>query len=502
MKQKITWWLIPVLWLMNWAGTGTSPLLDHQPWQNKVDDQVLTAAQTGDTEFLVVLKDQADLSPAGKFQYKSEKGAYVYQNLSNIAASTQKPIREILDSSRAEYQSFWVVNMLWVRGDSVILQNIAQREEVDKIVPNTPIRISLPEATPEPALPHTLDAVEWNIRKINAPAVWALGYTGAGIVIGGQDTGFEWDHPALKEQYRGWNGISADHNYNWHDTVTSGGGICGANTLAPCDDYGHGTHTMGTMVGDDGGINRIGVAPGARWMGCRNMNQGYGTPASYAECYQWFIAPTDLKGTNPDPSKAPHVINNSWSCPIYEGCIEPGILLTVVQSVRAAGIVTVHSAGNSGSACFTVDEPASIYEESFTIGATDQKDIIATFSSRGSVAVDGSYRLKPNVAAPGVSIRSSTLNDSYGFSSGTSMAAPHVAGLVALLLSANPGLIGQVDRIEEIIETSALPRISAQDCGEVPGNVIPNNTYGWGRVDALTALWGTLDIFYFPVIFR
>lgn len=170
---------------------------------------------------------------------------------------------------------------------------------------------------------------------------------------------------------------------------------------------------MGTMVGDDGGTNQIGMAPGARWIGCRNMNEGMGSPASYAECYQWFIAPTDLADNNPDPAKAPDVINNSWGCTPGEGCTYPEILRQVVQNVRAAGILTVHSAGNEGPDCSTVGEPAGIYGESFSIGATDADDQIADFSSRGPVTVDGSGRLKPNVTAPGVDIRSSVPGSGY-----------------------------------------------------------------------------------------
>ena len=199
-----------------------------------------------------------------------------------------------------------------------------------------------------------------------------MGFTGQGVVIGGQDTGYQWDHPALKNQYRGWNGAIADHDYNWHDAIHSGSGgnPCGYNSPFPCDDYGHGTHTMGTMVGDDGGANQIGMAPGARWIGCRNMDNGLGSPSTYAECYQWFVAPTRVDGSEPRPDLAPDVINNSWGCPPSEGC-NPDSLLIVVQNLVDAGIVTAHSAGNSGSGCSFVDTPAAIYEELFTVGATD-----------------------------------------------------------------------------------------------------------------------------------
>ncbi|MEX0881253.1 MAG: S8 family serine peptidase [Thermoanaerobaculia bacterium] len=327
--------------------------------------------------------------------------------------------------------------------------------------------------------------------KIRAPDVWALGFTGQGVVVAGADTGYQWDHPALKGKYRGWTGLGANHNYNWHDAIHSGGGVCGADAIAPCDDHFHGTHTMGTMVGDDGGSNQIGVAPGAKWIGCRNMDQGDGTPTTYSECFQWFIAPTNLAGQNPDPSKAPHVINNSWACLPNEGCTDPTILQTVVENTRAAGIEVVVSAGNSGPSCNTVEDPPPIYAASFSVGATDSSDNIASFSSRGPVTVDGSNRPKPDISAPGVDVRSSVPGGGYSNFSGTSMAGPHVVGVVVLVLSASPAIIGDPDAIEPVITSSAVPRTSGETCGGVPGSEIPNNTYGWGRADALAAVAAT-----------
>ena len=336
------------------------------------------------------------------------------------------------------------------------------------------------------------NTVEWNITKVNTPGVDG-GCKRHGGVIAGQDTGYLWTHNTLKGKYRGWDNSTgiANHDYNWHDAIHATGSSCGANSPVPCDDQGHGTHTMGTMVGDDGAGNQVGMAPGAKWIGCRNMNAGAGTPTTYSECYQWFIAPTKVDGTAPDSSKAPDVINNSWGCPYSEGCTSPGALLTVVQNVKAAGIVTVHSAGNSGSACSSVSEPAAIYAESFTVGATTNttNDDIASYSSRGPVTVDGSNRMKPNISAPGSGVRSSyyTDNNSYTAMNGTSMAGPHVAGLVALLLSANPDLRGEVDTIRSLIEQSAVPKTSAQTCGSDTRTSVPNNVYGWGRIDAYAA---------------
>jgi serine protease AprX len=453
-------------------------------WQSKVDGQVLANAAGGETEFLVFLAAQADLSGAVGLHTRLEKGAYVYQKLTETAGRTQPPILSALKARGATYRSYWIANLVWVRGDQSLVQTLAQRTDVAHIYANPSVHLDDP--VEQAARPEASTAVEWNIAKVNAPQVWAAGYTGQGVVIAGQDTGYDWQHPALKGKYRGWDGTTADHNYNWHDAIHSGGGSCGANSPQPCDDYGHGTHTMGTMVGDDGLGNQVGVAPGAKWIGCRNMDQGNGTPDTYTECFQWFLAPTDQNDSNPRPDLAPDVISNSWGCPPSEGC-NPASLQSVVSNVRAAGILVVVSAGNAGNLCGTVQDPPAIYDASFSVGATDSSDAIAPFSSRGPVTIDGSNRPKPDISAPGVGVRSSLRGGGYGSMSGTSMAAPHVAGLAALLMSAQPALKGQVSQLEDLIEHSAVPRTSSQTCGGVPGSNIPNNVYGWGRIDALAA---------------
>lgn len=465
---------------------------EEQPaaWASKVDPWVLaTAGRDRDAEFLVFLAEQADLSGAAELSTKEAKGAYVYQQLTTVARRTQPPIIAALQDLEAEYRPFWIANAIWVRGNMAVIEAMAQRLDVAHLYANPPVHLDEPVSTTPEASPRTAVAVEWNISLVNAPAVWSEGYTGQGVVIGGQDTGYDWMHPALINQYRGWNGVTPDHNYNWHDAIHSGGGSCGSNSPEPCDDHvtSHGTHTMGTMVGHDGAGNQVGMAPGARWIGCRNMDTGVGTPATYMECYQWFVAPTDGDGQNPDPARAPDVVNNSWSCPPGEGCTDPNALLTTVENVRAAGIVTVHAAGNSGPGCSTVNTPAAIYDASFSVGATTSTDVIATFSSRGPVTVDGSGRLKPDVSAPGSGIRSTIRNGDYGLASGTSMAAPHVAGLVALLISAQPELAGHVDAIENVIQQAAIPLTTAGGCGGDTSSSVPNHTYGYGRIDAFNA---------------
>jgi serine protease AprX len=459
-------------------------------WQAKIAPQVLEQAASGPVEFLVVLKAQADLSAAQKLPTKAEKGAYVYQQLSQLAARTQKPVVAELKALGVDYRPFWVTNMIWVHGAAASLQAMAQRADVAHIDANPWVQMELPQPVQASALqrPTSTNGVEASISQVNAPQLWEAGFNGQGVVVGGQDTGYQWDHEALKDHYRGWDGTVANHNYNWHDAIhNDGASDCPADSKVPCDDYfdSHGTHTMGTMVGEDpGGDHKIGMAPGARWIGCRNMNQGRGSPASYSECFQWFIAPTDLNGQNPRPDLAPDVINNSWGCPTSEGCDSWDVLQSDVDNTRAAGIVVVASAGNSGPACNTVDDPPAMYASVFTVGATDNGDNIAAFSSRGPGY--GSNLLKPDVSAPGVSILSS-IKTGYGYLSGTSMASPHVTGLVALLLSADPLLRGDVDAIENIIRQSSVPLTTTETCGGVPGSQVPNNTYGYGRIDATKA---------------
>jgi serine protease AprX len=468
--------LLDVLVVLSILVAGSTAPAVASPWQDKVDPWVLQTAAEGEAEFLVYLTAQADLSEAKSMPTKLEKGLYVYETLSALAESTQAPLIAQLRDVGVEYRPYWIANLVWVRGNLSTVQLLAERLDVAHIYANPKVKLDAPDE--EPAAGPRPEGIEWNILKVNADEVWALGFTGQGVVIGGQDTGYDWDHPAIINQYRGWDGMNADHDYNWIDFTYE-------HEQTPVDPYGHGTHTMGTMVGDDGGSNQIGMAPGARWIGCRNMDDGgNGTPETYIGCYQWFVAPTRRDGSGADPALAPDVINNSWGCPPSEGCTDPNVLLTATENLVAAGIVSAHSAGNSGSSCSSVQDPAAIYDVSFTVGATDSADVIAGFSSRGPVTVDGSNRPKPDISAPGVNVRSCVPGSGYGSYSGTSMAGPHVAGQVALLISAHPSLRGQVEAIENTITQTAL-HIPWTDCNS---SGVPNNVYGWGRIDALAAI--------------
>ena len=199
---------------------------------------------------------------------------------------------------------------------------------------------------------------------------------------------------------------------------------------------------MGTVLGDDGGSNQVGMAPQAKWIGCRNMDGGAGTPATYLECFQFFLAPTRLDGSSPDPTKAPDVTNNSWGCPTSEGC-SWDTLQTAVDNQKAAGIMTVASAGNSGSSCNTVTDPPALYLSAYTVGSTTSSDSMSYFSSRGYAT--GTNAMKPEIVAPGSGVRSAynSSDSAYTTMDGTSMAGPHVAGrggpaLVGALLLPEP----------------------------------------------------------------
>jgi serine protease AprX len=463
--------LVPFAWS---AQTGDS--------NSKISSRVLAETTNGgSTEALVVLTRQADLSPAYSLKTKLEKGYFVVNALRTVANRTQGPILSLLRQRGIPYQSFFIVNMIKITGDRSLMEELAARSDVAHIDANPLVKSEMPVQTGKDAFQP--QGIEWNVTRVKAPDVWALGYHGEGRVVAGADTGVQWDHPALKNHYRGWDGQQADHDYNWDDAVD--------HSTAPFDPHGHGTFTVSEMVGDDGNGNQIGVAPGAKWIACRNMDAGgNGTPARYTECFQFMIAPWPINQPDKgDPSKAPDSINNSWVCPPSEGC-NFDTLQSIVDAVRAAGIVPAMAAGNDGPNCSTIMYPPAIYASSVSVGALDSGNNIASFSSRGPVKVDGSNRTKPNLSAPGVSIRGAVPGNGYSSGwSGTSMAAPHVAGGVALLWQANPALVGNVNQTELNMEHAATHLTDLQAAGNCRGpSIFQDNTFGWGLLNLLKAV--------------
>ncbi len=430
------------------------------------DPYILTVMEAeGEAEFFVVLKVQADLTAAEALLTKEAKGEYVFEALTEVAAKTQGPILGALAAQGADYEPFWIQNMIRVRGDKALLMRMAARPDVSHIFYEyEPI---LDEGAASATAAERLEAIEWNILRVNADDVWGLGITGDGAVIADLDTGVDWEHPALVNSYRPQiPGAPGRHDYNWWDGP--------GGSPEPIDYGDHGTHTMGTIVGDDGGANQIGVAPGADWIACA----GLGDSATAMDCFQFFLAPTKLDGTDPRPDLAPHVISNSWS--------SASDYREIIEVLYAAGIFYAKSAGNEGSACETITKPGQWPEVTAT-AAFANGDVIAGFSSRGPVTIGHETIIKPDVAAPGVSVRSSLPGGGYGYKSGTSMACPHVTGAVALLISANPELAGQVDVLQKIIKQTAEPKIDLQ-CPPNDPSGVPNNVWGHGILDTYSAV--------------
>jgi subtilisin family serine protease len=437
----------------------------------------------------VILRDQADVSAAAQIADRTERTRYVYTMLTQHAERTQAGLRVTLDRLGVVYRPYYLVNAIEVDGGPLLRAYLAAQPEVDRILdsphlrplpgPPAPNGDRLDLAPPDIDTPPPPSGPQWNIRMIGADRVWSeLGVTGQGIVLGESDSGVQGDHPALRDGYRGRDG---QNDYNWLDPWNA--------SRAPTDVGGHGTHTTGTVVGRGG----IGVAPGAEWIGCVNLARNLGNPPAYLDCMQFMLAPY-AQGADAfrdgDPARAAHVLNNSWGCPPLEGC-DPGALAPATRALRAAGIFVVASAGNEGPRCGSVSAPIALYDEVFSVGAIDQRGTVADFSSRGPVTADGSGRVKPDIVAPGVDILSALPGSTYGPNDGTSMAGPHVAGVAALIWSANPALIGDIERTEQIMIKTARPYDGLR-IGCFEGDV-PNDAFGYGVVDAYAAVRAALE---------
>ena len=424
------------------------------------------------TSFWILMAAKANLSSAPAIHDWTARGTFVMNRLKNVANASQRNLRYWLHSHGIKYQSYWAANVILVYGaDAATVRAIAARSDVAKVVPRWNARIIDGKPGVRVTSPTT---VEWGLDNIRAPLVWStFSDRGAGMVVASLDTGVQYDHPALVNQYRGNNGDGTfNHNYNWFDPLHHCPG-------KPCDTFGHGTHTMGTMIGDDGGTNQIGVAPEATWIETDPLPDGNGTDQALLDAGQWIIAPTNLNGKKPKPGKRPDIVNNSWGYPFDD---EDTWYQATVDAWIAAGIFPAWAAGNEGPACMTLREPGS-YPESYTMGAYDINNNIATFSSRGPSPLNGGTT-KPNIAAPGVNVRSSEPGNTYGNLSGTSMATPHVAGTVALIWAAVPALVGNISATEKILSSTAHA-VNNTTCGGTKGF---NDVWGHGRLDAYKAV--------------
>lgn len=456
--------------------------------QFEQDDQVT---------FLIKMKEQTNtqkvakeaVSKAEKQKLTAAKTQYtkrsaVVSELRATSEETQEALLTYLQKEQKKKQvkeihSYYIVNGLAVTGTKEVMEKVAAFPEVDQVLPNETRQIHRPVdlQTKQKKQMKAVDGVEWNISQVHAPEAWALGYDGTGTVVASIDTGVEWDHPALKEKYRGFDPAHPNkptHEFNWYDATTG--------SEAPYDDLEHGTHVTGTMVGSEpDGKNQIGVAPGAKWIAVKAFSEDGGTDADLLDAGEWILAPKDEAG-NPHPEQAPDVVNNSWGG-------GPGLddwYKDVVNAWRAADIFPEFSAGNTDlfnpGGEGSIANPAN-YQEVFATGATDQDNKLGSFSLQGPSPYGV---MKPDIAAPGVNIRSSIPGKGYeGGWNGTSMAGPHVSAVVALLRQVQSDL--SVEEIEQILINTAKPLTDQQ----FPES--PNNGYGAGLVDAREAITALTD---------
>jgi len=468
-----------------------------------VEPQLATLlADDETTGYLIRFRERPDLAYAHALDWDA-RGAFVVQALQETAARSQAGVRAYLDAQGARYQAFWIDNVIVVENSSRrTFDGLLRYREVASLHARRTLDLieHTANVAPSPlALSSAAAGVEPNLTRVRADAVWDLGYNGTGIVVANIDTGVRYTHQALAASYRGRQSDGAfDHAYHWLDA--------NYGNAAPFDDHGHGSHTMGIILGDDGAHNHIGMAPGAQWIACDACNADSGCPdAALLACAEWIVAPYPVGDPRwRDPAKRPHIVSNSWGdC----GRAYDGWFQHVVDAWHAAGIYPIFSNGNASNCGYTsppglntVGNPAR-YGNVTGVGSTGRSNgLYAPHSNWGPtdnldlVNPRGYATLKPQVVAPGVAIRSS-LNGSdtaYASWTGTSMSAPHVAGLVALMWEAGPCLVGDYAATETLIEQTATPLPYATNNGdEGPGHV-PNHATGWGEIDALAAVKAAL----------
>lgn len=400
-------------------------------------------------QLFVVLKEQASLeglpTTTGLGSGRDARVAAVYQRLVEHAERTQAPLRAELERFRLGYQPYYLINAIRVAGGPEVRAWLELRDDVDRVLLDQRLR-PLPRTRPATAgaVKEPPDRPQWNIEMVGAPEVWQRGQ-GKGIVVGTSDSGVDGQHPALAPGYRG-------GDDSWYDPWDG--------TTFPVDSQGHGTHTLGTAVGGQ----LIGVAPEAQWIGCVNLDRNMGSPSYYLDCMQFMLAPF-AKGGNPfkdgRPARAAHVLTNSWGCPALEGC-DIELTRPATDALAAAGIAFVAAAGNEGPRCGSIDDPPAVDPSAFTVAAVNEQGAITDFSSRGQPASG-----KPDVAAPGAQVLSAMPHNTYDRLDGTSMATPHVAGVIALLWSVHPELVGDIEGTYSLLRGSATPVEGSPTCGDL-----------------------------------
>jgi len=453
--------------------------------------QVISVLQPREmATFIITLHDQLaypirgnsitnPLQAAAALPTKAARQKAVIEMLQAFSAQSQAGLHSVVDMLEVQGQArneipFWIFNGISLQATSSAIQVLAGLPEVASIVPDPDPNNQIIPARDFPSyltdlnfhnlpawlinrknlIAPTITIPEPNISLVNAPALWAKGYTGQGVVVANLDTGVDFNHPDLIARYRG-------GTNSWYDPYNQ--------NATPFDSSGHGTETMGIMVGggDPAAATSIGMAPGARWIAAKIFdNKNMATITAIHQAFQWVMNPNN----NLADTGAPDIVNNSWTN------TAPGCDLTFQSDITAlwsAGIIPIFSGGNDGPGSATDPGPAN-NTDAFPVGAVDNSGSIASFSSQGPNSCNAILPF-PDIVAPGVNIKTSFSDNGYIINSGTSFSAPHVSGALALLLSAMPYL--SVDLQKQALIQGAVPL----------GSSNPNSTFGYGRLDVLAS---------------
>jgi hypothetical protein len=439
----------------------------------KLQETVKNSSADTRLRVIVHMRDQLDMST---WPLNDRAGAIIA--LRNKATSGQAAIRTSLAQESMDanvYMNYWIFNGFAVEAPASTIRALATRDDVDYIIEDGYMRLPKFEIQTDNG---ESPASNWNIYQVRAPETWALGYDGTGRVLANIDSGVQGDHPALVDRWRGVNGGTPANS--WYDPYN-------LSPAFPSDPNGHGTHTMGTIAGYQGnntGPNEVGQSKGATWIAARNYDASGKGPFSYMHAAFQFMADPD---GDPNTNDQPDAVGNSWgesdafAYPDLEWWGE-------IEVWRAVGIMPIFSNGNDGPQPRTVGKPGG-YPIVTGVGAIDINSNIAGFSSRGPAPDQDPWNnrdywerstwnlLKPDVVAPGVNIRSALPGSSYGNISGTSMASPHVTGMVGMLRQIRPDLTYN-EFYNIILDTAVFsPTMGTR----------PNNNYGWGKIDDYAA---------------
>jgi subtilisin family serine protease len=446
-----------------------------------VDDKIERTLAKGERLDILVYGPERQALPSSHYKgmTRAERREAVHDAHIRHNMPFQEPIRKLASAAGFSIKPFWIGNVVLVKQASAALvdklrgmQNVVRLEAVKDVAHLVQPMVNSVEDETEAKTRRA----QWNIEIINAPSAWAI-TRGEDITLSNVDTGVRYTHVAVVGSYRGNNNGVFNHDYNWLDP---------SGAVVPFDNNGHGTHTMGTIVGSES--SGVGVAPGAKWIAAKGCAASSCSNAHLIESMQYVLCPTTQDGSQTNCTKGADVMSNSWG-----GGQGSTTFKAYIEAWLEAGSIPIFSQGNAGPTCGSANSPGDLGIV-IGVGSTSRTDALSSFSSRGPGQGTADFPLlKPEISAPGEAVYSSyhTSDTAYATLSGTSMACPHVTGLVGLMLSVNPAL--DYDQVLNILASTAVKSLPAPSgvvttCSGIPYTTYPNYFYGHGRIDAYAAV--------------